>query len=64
MDVGTMSHDIVWRIYNRTEKGQRGPILIGTVNASSKEDAEAKANSRQWRAKYVADYVGEIFAHV
>ena len=59
-----MSHDIVWRIYNRTEKGQRGPNLIGMVNASSKDEAETKAKAKHWRTLLLPDYVGDIIAHV
>lgn len=58
--------DIVWRIYDRTDKGQRGKELLGIVNASSKLDAEDKARQGNFRTKYdaLSTYKGEFFAHV
>lgn len=58
--------DIVWRIYNKTDKGQRGAHLLGTVNASTKEEAEAKAaqGSFRMRMEALATNTTEFFAHV
>lgn len=57
-------NEIVWRIYNITDKGQRGAILIGTVNAHSKLEAEEKAVANHFRARYNTEYQGSYFAHV
>jgi hypothetical protein len=63
-----LSNKLIWRIYPRwadsTPKADRKATFLGTVLATTQQEAEEAANTGQWRLKDAAldSYKGEFRA--